>query len=312
MRALVTGGHGFVATWLEAHLAAAGDEVVVSSADVTDPAAIGKVVSSVRPEAVYHLAALSHVGRSWEQPLETFRVNAVGTLNVLEAVRAADTGTGAGSRIRVLLVGSADVYGSVDVSELPLTEESPLRPTSPYAASKVAAEYLGLQAWLGHGVPVIRVRAFNHVGPGQSEAFVVSSLARQIAEVERHGSDVLLVGNTTARRDLTDVRDVVRAYRMLMLTGEPGEVYQVCSGVDVAISELAERLLRLSTRSLRVEIDPARVRAVDVPVLVGDPRRLFARTGWRPEIDLDATLADTLEWWRSRLARDSDAATAGT
>ena len=290
MRALVTGASGFVAGWLIRHLESCGDEIVPvdESIDIGDgPALTAKVVESA-PEVIYHLAAFAHVGHSWEQPRETFRVNAVGTLELLEAARACERPP------RVLLVGSAEVYGSVDPDALPLTEDSPLRPVSPYAASKVAAEYLGLQAFLGHGLPVIRIRAFNHIGPGQNPAFAVPAFARRIVEARARGDKKLAVGNVTARRDFTDVRDVVRAYRLLAQHGEAGQAYQVCSGHEVSIEEIAARLLRLAAVDLELEVDPELFRPVEVPVLLGDPSRLAAATGWKPEYDLDQTLADVL------------------
>ena len=185
---------------------------------------------------------------------------------------------------RVLAVSSADVYGKVTSRELPLTEDSPLRPASPYAASKVAADYLGLQAWLGHGLRVLRVRAFNHLGPGQTDKFVAPALASRIARNELQGGDVLTVGNLSARRDFTDVRDVVRAYRLLIESGEPGEVYNVCSGTDLAVQELADKLLALAAGRCGFEQDPKLLRPVDIPVLRGDHTRLTKATGWEPEI----------------------------
>src|SRR5439155_19238241 len=250
VRVLVTGAHGFVGAWLLEHLRDMGDEVLAPKLDVTDFDAMAIAMREARPGAVYHLAALTHVGESWMAPAETFRVNAMGTLSVLEAARALDRSP------RVLIVGSAEMYGGVRADELPLTETSPLRPATPYAVSKVAAEYLGVQAWLGYGIPVLRVRPFNHVGPGQSERFVVSSIARQIVAAERAGETVLRVGNLSARRDYTDVRDVVRAYRLLVERGTPGEVYQVCSGVDLAVREIAERMLSPSDSRMDLRVDP--------------------------------------------------------
>jgi GDP-4-dehydro-6-deoxy-D-mannose reductase len=299
VRAFVTGGHGFVGRWLTAHLEASGDVVVAPdlSLDVRDGAALRGAVAEARPDAIYHLAALSHVGESWAAPEETFLVNALGTLHVIEAARSLTTGP------RVLLVCSAEVYGVVQPDQLPLTEDTPLRPVTPYAVSKVAAEYLGIQAHLAHGLPVIRARAFNHVGPGQAATFVVSSLARQIALAERDGGSELRVGNLTPRRDFTDVRDVARAYRLLIDRGEPGEVYNVCSGQDVAIEELARRMLVRAGLDLKVTIDTELVRPVEIPVLRGDPRRLHAATGWAPQIGLDETLESVVDYWRLELAR---------
>jgi GDP-4-dehydro-6-deoxy-D-mannose reductase len=291
MRVFVTGGHGFVGTWLVEHLEGHGDEVVAPepSLDVTDGPAVAAAVAAARPDAIYHLAAMASVAESWQRPVQAFEVNAVGTLHVLEAARQCDP------LPRVLLVCSAEVYGHVQPDELPISEDAPLRPVTPYAASKVAAEFLGIQAHLGHGLPVIRARSFNHVGPAQSASFVVSDLARGIVAAERSGSGVLRAGNLSARRDFTDVRDVVRAYRMLIEAGAAGEVYNVCSGRDIAVAELAHRMLELAGLDLTLETDPALQRPVDVPVLRGDPSRIKAAVGWAPRIPLDETLRAVLE-----------------
>jgi GDP-4-dehydro-6-deoxy-D-mannose reductase len=307
-RVLITGAAGFVGRHLTAHLTACGDEVLcvdrhpmpgsdIGGVDITDAAAVSRAFDQLRPEAVYHLAGWADVGGSWKAPVEAFRANAEGTLNVLSA--AVEAGVG-----RVLAVSSADVYGKVDPSELPLTEESPLRPASPYAASKVAADYLGLQAWLGRGLPVLRVRAFNHLGPGQTDKFVAPALASRIARAERDGGDVLPIGDLSARRDFTDVRDVVRAYRLLMEKGQPGEVYNVCSGVDLAVQDLADQLLAQARIPLRFETDPELLRPVEVPVLRGSHDRLTDATGWQPEIPISQTLTDLLEDWRARVAAE--------
>jgi len=291
MRAFVTGGHGFVGPWLRAHLEANGDEVVAppDGWEITDPAQVSAAISDAAPDAIYHLAAISNVVHSWERPAHTFEVNALGTLHLLEAARALSTPP------RVLLIGSAEVYGKVRPDQVPITEDIPLRPVTPYAASKVAAEYLGMQAFLAYGLPVLSARAFNHIGPTQSGGFVVADLARRIVDARRDGIKTLPVGNLSPRRDFTDVRDVVRAYRLLVEHGAPGEAYNVCSGRDVAIDELAHRLLELSGADLTLETDPALVRAVDLPVLKGDPGKIHAATGWQPEIPLDQTLTEVLE-----------------
>jgi len=292
VRAFVTGASGFVGGFLTRHLRDAGDEVeaMPDGIDIADGEALLDLVRAARPEVVYHLAALAHVGRSWEEPAETMRVNALGTLSVLEAARRVDDPP------RVLIISSAEVYGAG--SGEPLDENAPLRPTNPYAASKVAAEFLGLQAHLGRGSDVVRVRPFNHVGPGQADAFVVSALAKRIVAAERSGGPIE-VGNLEAARDFTDVRDVVRAYRLLALHGAPGEVYNVASGHAITIAELLERLLARSETAVEPVAQPSLFRPVDVPVLVGDSSRLAALTGWRPEVDLDETLAAVLEYWRS-------------
>jgi GDP-4-dehydro-6-deoxy-D-mannose reductase len=291
MRALVTGSDGFVGGWLCPHLADAGDEVIAvtqADADITDADAVRSLVHDAAPDAIYHLAGLANVAESWRVPEQTFSVNANGTLHVVDAARRLTPAP------RVLLVSSAEVYGMTTPEQQPINEETPLRPVTPYAASKVAAEFVGLQAHLGSGVPVIRVRPFNHVGPGQATAFVVSDLARRIATAERKGERTLPVGNLTARRDFTDVRDVVRAYRLLIERGTPGEVYNVCRGHAVGVAELAEMLLRLAGVDLELVTDPDLVRPVDLPVLVGDNSRLRAATSWAPELPLEQTLADAL------------------
>ncbi|MDA8380031.1 MAG: GDP-mannose 4,6-dehydratase [Actinomycetota bacterium] len=286
MRALVTGARGFVGAWLVAHLADEGDDVVPidREIDISDGKRLAAAIVEARPDAVYHLAAFSHVGGSWDDPAEVFRTNALGTLNVLEAARSC-------AKVpRVLLVSSAEVYGRVASDQLPLTEEAPVRPVTPYAASKASAELLGLQAFLGYGVPVVRVRPFNHVGPGQSERFAVTALARRIVEAARKGERAIPVGDLSTRRDFTDVRDVVVAYRLLTLHGQPGEVYNVCSGHAVAIEEIATRLAEMAGAEVAFEPHASLLRPVDVPALEGSPAKIEAATGWKPAISLDDTL----------------------
>jgi GDP-4-dehydro-6-deoxy-D-mannose reductase len=299
VKALISGAAGFVGRHLTDHLEQHGDEVVGvdrdGGPDLLDADGWLELVSDLRPDAVYHLGGFSDVGGSWNTPNETFRVNAEGTLNVLQAC------VKAGVR-RVLAVSSADVYGRVTLSELPLNEDNPLRPVSPYAASKIAADYLALQAHLGYGLEVMRVRAFNHLGTGQTNRFVAPALAERIALNEIEGGEEVPVGNLTPRRDFTDVRDVVRAYRLLIEHGEPGEAYNVCSGHDIAISELADRLVAMAHREMRLEGDPSLQRPVDVPVLRGDYTKLNKATGWEPDIGLDQTLSDLLDEWRGRVS----------
>jgi len=300
MRALITGGLGFVGRHLARHLRESGDDVLAldrqgdPSIDITDGPAVADAIAVAAPDAVYHLAGWANVAASWDDPVGVFRANAEGTLHVLRGCVDAQVG-------RVLSVGSADLYGVVSPDELPLTETSPLRPTSPYAASKLAAEALAQQAFLGHGLQVVRVRPFNHLGPGQAEGFVAPALAARIARAERDGHDTIPVGNLTARRDLTDVRDIVRAYRLLITDGTAGEVYNVCSGRDLAIQELADQLVRMARRPIELEADPALLRPIDLPVLRGDPTRLHEATGWKPEIPMEQTLADLLDDMRRRI-----------
>jgi len=296
VRSLITGGRGFVGTWLAEHLRSCGDEVVQidQEVEITDPGALLAAVTDAAPDAIYHLAAMTHVGQSWDEPLRVLEVNVLGTAALLGAAREC------GSDPHILVTSSAEVYGAVtDPSKLPLTESSPTEPLSPYAASKLAAEALCAQAWLGNGQHVVVVRPFNHIGPGQSPNFAVSALAKRIVDAQRSGATEIPVGNLSARRDFTDVRDVVRSYRLLIESGAPGSVYNVCSGVDVSIQEIADRLLAAAGSSVRLVPDPALMRPVEVPVLRGDPTRLKEATGWAPEVGLDETLSDVLAHWRA-------------
>ena len=291
VRALITGGQGFVGRHLEAMLRSEGDEVVAIDleTDVTDAYAVAAAVAAAAPDAIYHLAALSHVGDSWSDPGKVLSVNVIGTANVLAAARQLDTVPS------TLFISSAEVYGIVAEQALPLSEAQPVAPASPYAASKAAAEQVVLQASRGFGQRVIIARPFNHIGPGQAPSFAVSALAKRIVEATATGRSELAVGTLTTRRDFTDVRDVVRSYRLLVEQGESGEIYNVCSGVDVSIAEVAEQLMRLAGAELELVTDPALVRPVDVPVLRGSAAKLEATTGWRPRISLAATLQDVLD-----------------
>jgi GDP-4-dehydro-6-deoxy-D-mannose reductase len=300
VQAVITGAKGFVGPHLAAHLVAAGDDVVELDrrgpieCDVTDAASVHRAFATARPDAVYHLAAMSHVGESWNAPAASFRVNAEGTLNVLRA--CGDLGID-----RVLVVGSAEEYGHVDPGDLPLSEDAPLRPVTPYGVSKVAGDFLALQAFLGDGLGAIRVRPFNHTGPGQEPRFLVPALASRIARAEQEGAKEIPVGSLDAVRDITDVRDIVRAYRLVVTRGVPGEVYNVCSGRGTAVSDIAAGLLEQARSEIRLVVDPQLVRPVDVPRLVGDNTRLVATTGWEQEYDLTTTLRDVLDGARREL-----------
>jgi GDP-4-dehydro-6-deoxy-D-mannose reductase len=246
----------------------------------------------VQPAQVYHLAALSSVAASFQDPTPTYQTNVMGTLHLLDALRRLAPAS------RTLVVSSAEVYGGLTN---PLPESTPLAPASPYAASKAAAEMIAIQHHRAYGLHVVRARSFNHTGPGQTARFAVSAFARQIARIEvARQAPVLGVGNLAARRDFLDVRDVAQAYMALVRLGAAGEVYNVCSGRAVALQALLDGLLSLAKVGIDVERDPALDRPVDVPELRGDPARLQAATGWRPEIPLEQTLADVLAYWRAK------------
>ncbi len=297
----MTGGSGFVGGWLKQWLEECGDETssVPDSVDIRDKSSLESVFKNLEPDVIYHLAALSHVGESWAEPEEVFKVNSLGTLCLLESIKSLKKAP------RVIIISSAEVYGVVTQDELPLAETSELRPSTPYAASKVASEFIGLQEFRGANQDVIIVRPFNHVGPKQSERFVVSALAKRIVSAQINKEAEILVGNLESRRDYTDVRDVVKAYRLLAQSGKSGEIYNVASGNHHSVNELVQIYLDLVDCDIELIQDPNLSRASDIPVLCGNNRKLVDQTGWQQTIDLRTTLADTLEYWRSKLKLES-------
>lgn len=297
MRVLITGAAGFVGGHLAAELAARGAETLGPSRDeldLLDAEATRRAIAAFGPEAIVHLAALASVGESWRAPAQTFEENTRATLNLLEAARAE------APEAVVLHAGSGEQYGPVPEDRLPVGEDEPLRPQNPYAVSKAAADLLAGFYADAHGVRVVRARAFNHAGPGQSDMYVISAFARQIADAERAGRSSLVVetGNLAPRRDFTDVRDVVRAYRLAIEHGEPG-IFNVCSGVSVPVGDILAALTRLTDVDVEQRTDPARLRKHEVMDIRGSHARLTEATGWQPEVALERTLSDTLDWWRA-------------
>jgi len=262
-----------------------------SPVDLLDQGAVRAGLKAASPSAIYHCAGVADVHGSWKAPAHALRINALGTHHLLDA--AAQLGL----ECPILVTGSALVYrGSLD----PLAEDDPINPATPYGISKLAQEMVARHSPL----PVLLVRPFNHAGPRQDAHLVTSAFARQLADIEAGRLDpVLQVGNLDSRRDITDVRDVVRAYRALVARGTPGRPYNVCSGRGSRVGDLLDTLLALSRVRVRVETDPARLRPSDNPVIVGDPTRIAAETGWRAEIPIEQTLADLLDYWRSALPR---------
>jgi len=290
---LVTGGAGFAGSHL---LEALGEGAAAPDRDeleLLDPDAVRAAVAAAAPGRVFHLAALASVTHSWSDPRETLADNVQMTLNVLEAVRHEAPGA------TVLLAGSGEVYGPPE--RLPIDESAPLRPQNPYAVSKATCDLLGGLYADAHGLRVIRTRSFNHAGPRQTEDYLVGTLTRQVADAEAAGADevVLRTGNPDSARDFTDVRDVVRAY-VALPEADPG-VYNISSGTSTSVRELIDLVRAATALPVRHEVDPARVRAHDVPNIVGDSSRLRAATGWAPEIPLARTVADALNAWRERL-----------
>ncbi len=275
--------------------------ITVHPADLADRPALERALAEARPTHVFHLAGQPFVPDSVRDPEGTFRTNVLGTIALYEAIRQTCR-----ALPRVVVAGSAEIYGLVRPADLPLTERSPFNPANPYAASKVAQFYLGLQAWNSWKLPVIYAVAFNHIGPGQSDRFVVSSFARQLVEMQLGQREpVLEVGNLEARRDFTDVRDVVRAYALLAERGEPGEAYNVCSGEAHAIADVEHALEAIVGIAPERRTDPLRMRPSDLPELRGDHAKLEAATGWRPEISLAESLGAVVAGWRSALAPDA-------
>lgn len=320
MRVLITGITGFVGSHLAEYLLSAHPEVEVFGlrrwrsvsgelealyekvrmvdGDLLDPSSLQRALSASRPDMVFHLAASSSVASSWDTPAEMLQVNALGSLHLLEAIRQLDLDA------PVVLAGSAECYGAVPATALPVKESQPFAPISPYAVSKATVDMLAFQYFQTFRLRTVRLRLFNHFGPRQSERFVISALARQIAFIEAEmRSSQLHVGNLEARRDFVDVRDVVRAYWLAATVGEAGAAYNVASGVSRSIREVLDQLLVLTEAVVDVVFDPGRLRPADIPELVGDAGEFRRVTGWAPGIAFEQSLYDCLAYWRRRIHR---------
>lgn len=316
-RVLITGVSGFAGSFLadfllskkeyivsgtylledsvEKNLGKIKKDINLIKADLTNTKRVYELLKSVKPDLVFHLAALPYTAASFRNPLKTIENNIASQMNVLSAIKENKLfGT------KILIVSSAEVYGLVDKKDLPINEETKLMPTSPYAVSKIAQDFLGLQFFLSYNLKIVRVRPFNHIGPRQSPNFVVASIARRIAEIEkgRHKS-FISVGNLEAKRDFTDVRDMVRAYTLAIEKGKPGEVYNIGSEKSYRISEVLDNLLKLSKIKIKVQVNKNLLRPVDIPELLCDATKFKNLTNWNPEIDINTTLKDTLDYWRS-------------
>jgi len=305
---VVTGAAGFAGSHLVDLLAASGADVIGwhrpggspprnssigvrwDAVDLLDQEQVCTAMATEQPAAVYHCAGAAHVGRAWDSAGPTFAVNVLGTLHLLQAVERA------GGRARLVVPSAAMVYQPADEA---LTEAHPLMPSSPYGLSKLAQEMLAMRG--NDSLPVLIARPFNHFGPRQDPYFVASGFARRIADIEAgRWAPEISVGNLDARRDLTDVRDTVRAYRMILERGQPGRPYNICSGHAISIRELLDRLIARARVPVEVKVDPARYRPNDLPLLLGDPARLHGELGWAAEIPLERTLDDLLEYWRQQ------------
>jgi GDP-4-dehydro-6-deoxy-D-mannose reductase len=278
-----------------AHLVRDG-KVHLHEADLKDMISLRKMLAEARPDRIFHLAAQSFVPASWRLPAETFMINAVGQVNLFEAVLAEKL------EPRIQIAGSSEEYGMVHPDEVPMKETNPLRPLSPYAVSKVAQDLLGYQYWQSYRLHVVRTRGFNHTGPRRGDVFVTSNFARQIARIEKGQVEpVIRVGNLEAKRDFTDVRDTVRAYWLALEKGDPGDVYNIGSGTTISMKDMLGILLSHSPAKVEVRIDPDRLRPSDVQILYADVSKFAAKTGWAPKIPLPTTLKDLLDYWRARV-----------
>src|SRR5262245_36957430 len=317
MRVLITGITGFVGSHMAEHALTRGAQVFGPSrwrsktdnvehlrsritlveSDLRDVSSVRALVEEARPDYVVHLAAQCFVASSWQAPAETLTTNILSQVNLLEAIRALKLAP------RILCAGSSEEYGMVYPDEVPIRETNPLRPLSPYAVSKVTQDVMGYQYFKSYGLHIVRTRAFNHEGPRRGDVFVTSNFARQVAEIEAGLREpVVRVGDLKPRRDYSDVRDIVRGYWLLLERGEPGEVYNLCSGRSWSIQQVLDFLLEQSTvKGISVRVDPARFRPSDVMILEGDPSKIEKATGWRVAIPFERTLEELLDYWRERV-----------
>lgn len=317
MKVLITGISGFAGSHLAEYFLAEGkheifgtikwrsdrqnishiqDRIHLFECDIKDAFAMKTIITEIKPEQIFHLAAQSYVSFSWRAPQETLITNIIGELNLFEAVRQVKIDP------LIHIAGSSEEYGMVVPEELPITEANALRPLSPYGVSKVTQDLLGYQYFKSYGMKIIRTRAFNHTGPRRGSVFATSNFAKQIVEIEKNKRDpVIYVGNLEAVRDFTDVRDVVRAYALTLERGDPGEVYNIASGKGRKIRDMLDMLVALSNADLKIEQDPTRLRPSDVELLIGSSEKFQKKTGWKPEIPFDKTMKDLLDYWREKI-----------
>ena len=272
------------------------EKIELFEADLKDIVSLRKSLAEIKPDRIFHLAAQSFVPFSWKCPVETFAINAIGQINLFEAILSL------GLSPKIQVAGSSEEYGLVNSDEVPMREENPLRPLSPYAVSKVAQDFLAWQYFKSYGLRTVRTRGFNHTGPRRGEVFICSNFAKQIAEIEKKKREpVIFVGNLEAKRDFTDVRDTVRAYWLSLEKGEEGEVYNIGKGKTCSMKEVLDILLSKSKVHVKIEVDSKRLRPSDVPVLLSDCTRFRKLTGWEPKIPFSQSLQDLLDYWRERV-----------
>jgi GDP-4-dehydro-6-deoxy-D-mannose reductase len=272
------------------------DKIALFEADLKDIVSLKKCLEEIKPDRIFHLAAQSFVPTSWLCPAETFAINAIGQINLFEAVLSLKLSP------KIQVAGSSEEYGLVNSNEIPMKETNPLRPLSPYAVSKVAQDLLAFQYFKSYGLRTVRTRGFNHTGPRRPEVFICSNFAKQIAEIEKKKKEpVIYVGNLEARRDFTDVRDIARGYWLCLDKGEEGEVYNIGTGKTYSMREILDMLLSMSKIKVKVEVDPKRLRPSDVPILLSDCTKLKELTGWQPKIPIRQSLEDLFNAWREKV-----------
>jgi len=314
MKVLVTGISGFCGSHLAEYALSKGAEVhgtvrwrsqienikeienslILHECDITDAFAFRDIIKKVKPDYIFHLAAQSFVKASWTEPSHTLYTNIIGELNLFEAVRSIPN-----YKPRIQIAGSSEEYGHA--KEMPIKEDTELLPLSPYGVSKVAQDLLAFQYFKSYGMHIVRTRGFNHTGPRRGEVFVCSTFAKQIADIEKDRKSLIIkVGNLDAERDFTDVRDMVKGYWLALEKGEPGEVYNICSSKAYPIKNILKKLLSYSKINIQLIKDPSRLRPSDLPVLLGDNTKFYEKTGWKPQIPIEQTLLDLLNYWRNK------------
>lgn len=313
MKALIIGAAGFVGGHLINHLCSIenietfatklkaekiSNECIgkenVYDLDICDDVQTKTVMDIIRPDYIFHLAAQSSVSLSWKEPALTYNINVIGTINILEAIRKLELTT------RILLIGSAEEYGRIERDELPINENAPIRPSNPYAVSKASQEAIAKLYVQAYGIDIIMVRAFNHIGPGQSTSFAIPDFAKQLVDIESGRKEpVIYTGNLNAKRDFTDVRDIVEGYCKLVRKGITGEIYNIGSGRSYSIKELLRKMIEISGKNIEVKNDPARFRPVDISELRADITKIKTQANWHPHITIDDSLEDILNYWRA-------------
>jgi len=320
VKALITGIAGFAGRHLTEYLQGRGDEVAgiengdsdeitpfakshnklkIYIGDLRDEHILTKAIKQFAPDTIFHLAAQSSVRLSFENPLETFSVNIIGTLVLFETISKIDM------PIKTLVITSSEVYGRLTPEECPVREDHPLKPINPYAVSKATVDLMAYQYFKAFGMPIYVVRAFSHSGPHQKTVAVLSDWAMQVAKIDLGiSAPTIKVGNTDVMRDYSDVRDIVRAYVAMVEKGKPGEPYNVCSGIGNRLADMLEKYRSFISKKINVVVDQSRMRPVDIPILVGSNAKIIQDTGWTPTIPIDTTLRDTFNFWRDYLAEE--------